>query len=214
MAPSACPYFYGLLVWRLVELWYLLIDRRRDSERRAVHHQRLRALGQDYKIAEEKVFALDALRRVPATKRFGRLLAAMFIDRVLLGLGALVAAGVCVGKLHGWSRPLVPFLVLVAAAVTNQVLNRVRLESPAKKLRFAPEFIRKLICAPFIVFGHSHEPERLVLDGGGVYFNTGTWATDDDRFAFTHLLVTRSSNAEPPSAELRQWRGGASAPYR
>ena len=205
-------YFYGLLVWRLVELWYTLVDRRVDSERRAVHHQRLRALSQDYKIAEEKVFALDALRREPATRRLGRLLAALFIDRVLLGLAALVLGGICVGELHGWPRLAAPIGVLIAAAVINQALNRFRLASPAERLRNAPRFIGKLIRAPFIVFGHSHEPERIALDGGGVYFNTGTWASEDDRSAFTHLLVTRSAGAAP-RAELRQWRDGASAPY-
>ena len=68
-----------------------------------------------------------------------------------------------------------------------------------------------LFRAPFIVFGHSHAPEQISLDGGGVYFNTGTWASDDDRFAFTHLLVTRGGEA--PRAELRQWKGGTSTPY-
>jgi UDP-2,3-diacylglucosamine pyrophosphatase LpxH len=207
-------YLYGLLVWRLVELWYMLVDHRIDSERRSVHQQRLRALSQEYQIAEEKVFALDALRRVPATKRLGRLLAALFIDRVLLGILALVAGGVCIAKLHGWPRAVVPAGILLLAAVANEVLNRMRLESSADKLRAAPRFIRELIRAPFIVFGHSHEPERIALDGGGVYFNTGTWASDDERFAFTHLLVTRSDGVDSPHAELRQWRGGASAPYR
>jgi UDP-2,3-diacylglucosamine pyrophosphatase LpxH len=205
-------YFYGLLVWRLVELWYALIDRRVDSERRTVHQQRLRALGQEYQIAEEKVFALDALRRIPAHRRLGRLLAALFIDRLLLGVAALVAGGVCVAKLHGWQRAWVPALILLAAAVANEALNRMRLESPSKRLRDAPRFIKELIRAPFIVFGHSHEPEQVALEGGSVYFNTGTWASDDDRFAFTHLLVTRDEDT--PRAELRQWKGGASAPYR
>ena len=105
-----------------------------------------------------------------------------------------------------------PASIVLLAALANQALNRVRLESSAKKLRFAPRFIRELICAPFIVFGHSHEPESIALEGGGVYFNTGTWASDDDRFAFTHLLVTRSEDVT--HAELRQWKGGASTPYR
>jgi UDP-2,3-diacylglucosamine pyrophosphatase LpxH len=205
-------YFYGLLVWKLVELWYDLVDSRSDSERKVVHQQRLRALSAEYQVAEEKVFALDALRRVPVTKRFGRLLAALFIDRLLLGVAALTAGGMCIVRLHGWQRAWVPALVLLGAAVINEALNRSRLTSPAKRLRSAPRFIQALFRAPFIVFGHSHAPEQISLDGGGVYFNTGTWASDDDRFAFTHLLVTRSPEAGP-RAELRQWRGGASAPY-
>jgi UDP-2,3-diacylglucosamine pyrophosphatase LpxH len=206
-------YFYGLLIWRLVELWYALVDRASDGERRAVHHQRLRALSRDYEIAEEKLLALDALRRVPVTKRFGRLLAALFIDRVLLGLAALAAGGVFIARLHGMARLWAPVATLVAAAVVNQLLNRARLVSPAQRLRSAPRFIRELIRAPLIVFGHSHAPERVALDGDGVYFNTGTWASDDERFAFTHLVVMPAEDAGSPRAELRQWREGASAPY-
>ena len=119
----------------------------------------------------------------------------------------------CLGRLHGWQRAWVPALILLGAALINEALNKFRLTSPAKRLRDAPRFIKELIKAPFIVFGHSHAPERVSLDGGGTYFNTGTWASDDERFAFTHLLVTRSEDAGSPRAELRQWIGGISAPY-
>jgi hypothetical protein len=71
--------------------------------------------------------------------------------------------------------------------------------------------IQGLVCAPFIVFGHSHAPERVPLSGGATYFNTGTWASDDASHAFTHLMVVDDNGA--PRAELRQWRDGASAPY-
>ncbi len=206
-------YFYGLLIWRMVEVWYSLVDRKSDGERRAVHHQRLSALSKEYQIAEEKLMALDALRRVPATKRLWSLLSALFIDRVLLGAAALLAGGICLARLHGLSRAWVPALIVVGAAVINEALNRGRLVSPAQRLRSAPQFIRELIRAPFIVFGHSHAPERVALDGGGVYFTTGSWASDDDKLAFTHLLVTRSDDRESPRAELRQWRGGASTPF-
>ena len=68
------------------------------------------------------------------------------------------------------------------------------------------------MCAPFIVFGHSHAPERVSLDGGGTYFNTGTWASDDAAQPFTHLMVVSDENGAP-KAELKQWRDGASTPY-
>jgi UDP-2,3-diacylglucosamine pyrophosphatase LpxH len=207
-------YFYGLLVWRLVELWYLLVDRQSDSERRAVHYERLRELSTHWKIAEEKLLALDALRRPPVTKRLVKLMAALFIDRLFLGAGALGLALALSVRLHGLWRVAGPLGTLVAAAVVNEVLNRLRLESPAARLRLAPQLIRRVLGAPFIVFGHSHAPETLSLDGGGVYFNTGTWASDDARYAFTHLLVTRRSDGEALQAELRQWRDGSSAPYR
>jgi UDP-2,3-diacylglucosamine pyrophosphatase LpxH len=206
-------YFYGLLVWRVVELWYALVDRSVESERRAVHHERLRALSTHWKIAEEKLVALDGLRRVPVTKRLWKLLGALFIDRVLLGSLALATATTLGVHLHGWARAAGPFLVLLTFAVANEIMNRLRLEHSSAKLRLAPNSIRRLINAPFIVFGHSHEPESIALDGGGTYFNTGTWASDDARHAFTHLVVRPGEGGQGASAELRQWRDGAPVAY-
>jgi UDP-2,3-diacylglucosamine pyrophosphatase LpxH len=202
-------YLYGLLVWRLVELWYSL--RGVDVERRQLHRARLSELSTHWKMSEEKLLALDSLRREPVTRRFFKLLAALFIDRMLLGLLALVTAGLLVGQLHGAWKAVGALATVVAFACVNQVLNHVRLESSAVKLRATTKLIQGLVCAPFIVFGHSHAPERVALAGGATYFNTGTWASDDASHAFTHLLVVDDNGA--PKAELRQWRDGASAPY-
>ena len=203
-------YFYGLLVWRLVELWYSL--RGVEVERRRVHQERLRELSTHWKMSEEKLQALDSLRREPVTRRFWKLLAALFIDRMLLGIAAVATAGVLVGQLHGLWKAVGALATVVAFACVNQALNHVRLESSAVKLRMATHLIQGLVCAPLIVFGHSHTPERVPLRGGATYFNTGTWASDDKQHAFTHLMVVGDENGVP-HAELRQWRDGESAPY-
>jgi UDP-2,3-diacylglucosamine pyrophosphatase LpxH len=203
-------YFYGLLVWRLVELWYSL--RGVDAERRLVHHERLRALSAHWKMSEEKLLALDSLRREPVTRRFWKLLAALFIDRMLLGIVALVTAGVLVGQLHGLWKAAGALATLVAFACVNQALNHIRLESSATKLRTATSLIQGLVCAPLIVFGHSHTPEKVPLPNGATYYNTGTWASDDGSHSFTHLMVVSDENGAP-KAELKQWRDGASTPY-
>jgi UDP-2,3-diacylglucosamine pyrophosphatase LpxH len=210
-------YFYGLLVWRLVEMWYAMIDPKMDTERRAVHHERLRALSAHWEIAEEKLVALDALRKEPVTKRIWKLLAALFIDRMLLGSIALGVASVLIAKLHGWWRVGGPVGAILAFAVVNQILNKIRLEHSSLKLRSAPTAIQRLVRAPFIVFGHSHAPERISLEGGGTYFNTGTWASDDLSHAFTHLLVRLrgvEEGEDGPHAELRQWRDGSSVAFQ
>jgi len=208
-------YFYGLFVWRAVELWYALIDRKMETERRAVHHERLRALSAHWEIAEEKLVAIDALRRQPVTKRIVKLLAALFIDRVLLGATALAIASVLGARLHGWWRLVGPLATLLVFGVINEFLNRMRLENSSDKLRMAPQAIERLVRAPFIVFGHSHAPESLALEGGGTYFNTGTWASDDISHAFTHLLVTLKTEAGGlPKAELRQWRNGSPITFK
>jgi UDP-2,3-diacylglucosamine pyrophosphatase LpxH len=203
-------YFYGLMVWRLVELWYML--RGVDVERREVHRRRLRDLSTHWQMSEEKVMALDSLRREPVTRRFWKLLAALFIDRVLLGIVALVAASLLVAHLPGLWKAAGALGTLVVFACINQALNHVRLESSAVKLRATTRLIQGLVCAPFIVFGHSHAPETVRLDGGATYFNTGTWASGDAKSAFTHLMVVGDENGAP-KAELRQWRDGISAPY-
>ena len=161
-------------------------------------------------IAEEKLMAIDKLRREPVTKRIFKLLAALFIDRVLLGAIAMAASAILLSKLHGWWKLVGPLGTLIAFAVANQLLNRMRLESSSATLREAPLAIQRLVRAPFIVFGHSHAPERIALDGGGTYFNTGTWASDDLKSAFTHLLVTSASAEGEAHAELRQWVNGSS----
>lgn len=202
-------YLYGILVWRLVEMWYSL--RRVDVGRRAVHAERLRALSNHWQIAEEKLLAIDRLRRPPVTRQLWSLLGALFIDRILYGTLALALCTVLAVRLPGLWKLCGPVCVLVVFALGNEFLNRLRLENSASKLRATTRFIQGLVCAPFIVFGHSHAPERLVLDNGATYFNTGTWASDDPQLAFTHLLVTRQ--ADSPRAELRQWKDGSSAPY-
>jgi UDP-2,3-diacylglucosamine pyrophosphatase LpxH len=203
-------YFYGLLVWRLVELWYQL--RGVDAERRSVHHTRLVELSTRWKMSEDKLMALDALHREPVTRQLWKLLAALFIDRMLLGIVALVTAWILVRHLHGLWKGAGALGTLTAFGLVNQALNRVRLENSSKKLRSVTTLIQGLVCAPFIVFGHSHAPEKVALDGGATYFNTGTWASDDASHAFTHLVVAAGDDGAP-RAELRQWREGSSAPF-
>jgi UDP-2,3-diacylglucosamine pyrophosphatase LpxH len=201
-------YFYGLLVWRVVEGWYVL--RSADDGRRKVHEARLLELSAQWRLAEDKVRALDGLRREPVTRRLWRLIAALFLDRVLLGMVALGTAAALGTNLHGWWRIAGPLGAILLFAFLNAKISRWRLRPAALKLRATTNLIQSLVCAPFIVFGHSHAPESVTLETGATYFNTGTWASDDPAHAFTHVLVT---HGEQPTAELRQWKNGGSAPY-
>jgi UDP-2,3-diacylglucosamine pyrophosphatase LpxH len=202
-------YLYGLLIWKVVEAWYWMRDA--DAERKKIHLDRLRALSRTMRIAEDKLHALAALHRWPVTRRFFGVLRGLFLDRVLLsGVALGVALGLLLG-LTGAARIWAPLVVLGGSLLVNDIMGRFRLESSAQKLRAAPRMIQALLGAPLIVFGHSHVPERLALPNGAEYFNTGTWASDDARFAFTHLVVR--DDGESRRAELRQWRDGESAPF-
>jgi UDP-2,3-diacylglucosamine pyrophosphatase LpxH len=205
-------YVYGVFVWRVVEIWYSLNGV--DEERRKLHGERLHELSAHWQIAHEKLVALDKLKREPVTRRFWMILAALFLDRVLLGVVATVAATWCLCKLHPLAWKLGgAALTLVALAIVNQLLNRMRLQSPALRLRGPVQLIQGLVCAPFIVFGHSHAAEKVSLSGGATYFNTGTWASDDAASAFTHLMIVGDKDGAP-TAELKQWKDGTSAPFR
>jgi UDP-2,3-diacylglucosamine pyrophosphatase LpxH len=203
-------YLYGLLIWKVVEAWYSM--RNADADRKKVHLDRLRALSRTWRLAEDKLHALAALHRVPVTRRFFGVLRALFLDRVLLsGLSLGIALGLMT-SLTGHARWWAPLAVIATSLVLSDQLGRRRLLSSAARLRSVPRLVHALIGAPLIVFGHSHEPERVPLPNGAIYINTGTWASDDARLAFTHLVVTGEGGAQ--RAELRQWRDGISAPFK
>jgi hypothetical protein len=206
-------YLYGLMCWKLIEIWSRLTDPRADQPRRERQRARLGALAEEYRIAVEKLEALDGLRCVPVLRRLGKILRAMFIDRVLLGFSVAVAIGGVCGFVQGVDRLIGAAAVLLAGMAANEWLSHWRLIPSEAALRRAPLAIWRIMKAPFIVFGHSHHPERLSLEGGGVYFNTGAWAEAPAGGAFTHLIISFPSGGERPLAELRQWRDGASAPY-
>ena len=82
-------------------------------------------------------------------------------------------------------------------------------------MRAVPQRLRKLVDAPVVVFGHTHDPRWQPLRGGGLYVNSGTWlpATRPGlRRSFTHVLIQPRAGALP-LVELRQWREGGSQPF-
>jgi UDP-2,3-diacylglucosamine pyrophosphatase LpxH len=204
--------FYATLIRKMIELWALLTDRRADAERAQLHKERLRALAASYRMAVDKVEALDGLRRLPAMKSLHKILVTLFLDRILLGLVTAVGVGVALGAARGLWKAVAAAAVLGAAALANYGLSRLRFLDSAHLLRAAPEAIWKIVRAPFIVFGHSHHPERVALPSGATYFNTGAWAqpSEPSEGAFTHLII---SGEERPEAELYQWRDGESAKF-
>ncbi|MEO6954796.1 MAG: metallophosphoesterase [Polyangia bacterium] len=200
-------YLYGLLVWKVVEAWYGM--RNADAPRRAAHLSRMKALSRQWELTEEKLLALSALHRVPVTRRFFGVLRALFLDRVLLsGFGVGAALGLVVA-LTGQLRWAIPLLLVAGVVVMNDKLGKLRLASSAERLRSVPRLLQALVGVPLVVLGHSHAPERVALPNGAEYINTGTWASEDARVAFTHLIIDRRGG----QAELRQWRDGESAPF-
>jgi hypothetical protein len=200
---------YLSMVWRMISLSSRLCDPGRDAPRRERHRDALHALALGYRLAVDKVEALDRLRCLPAARRVLKILSAFFLDRLVLVAFAAVAVVGTVCLAPGYWKPGGAFALVLGAFVANAALSRGRGLASPLALRRAPELIGRILRAPFIVFGHSHRAERLALPGGSVYFNTGSWADEDVRHAFTHLVIT----GDEPCAELRQWRDGRSAPF-
>jgi UDP-2,3-diacylglucosamine pyrophosphatase LpxH len=189
--------------------------KRRDRRRRE-HRTRLSQVAEDGGISLETAGAIDRLSRAPLTASMRRLGRLLMLDRwgLILGvvfviallflllpiLWALAGSALAVGASAGISKWLGEHLV------TSQL-----------PMRAIPQRIRKLVDAPVVVFGHTHDPRFQQLRSGGVYVNSGTWlpATKPGlRRCFTHVLISPPNEAgAAPRVELRQWRDGTTQPF-
>jgi hypothetical protein len=207
---------YAGMARRLLSQWSLLRKQPGAGEaERRTHRERLRVLAQQVKLSEDTLVALDSLRRQPVIKNLGKLLMAIMLDRVAVGLGTtlLIAALAVVLPLR-WAAVGAAGTISLAW-LAARALSRAR-SSPdsTSKLTLIPQRIRQIVRAPFVVFGHTHEPMAVKLDDGGWYFNTGTWVASDKPGllrSFTHLLIRHAKDG--PHAGLFQWRDGRSRAF-
>lgn len=187
--------------------------KRRDRRRRE-HRTRLAEVAAAGGISLDVAAAIDRLARTPLTvsgRRLGRM---VMLDRFGIGLGsALAIAALLVVLPLGWAV-LAAALVGFAAMAFTRWLGRHMVTSQLP-MRAVPQRLRKLVDAPVVVFGHTHDPRWQKLRSGGIYVNTGTWlpATRPGlRRSFTFVLIQPAA-AGPPSVELRQWREGVSQAF-
>jgi hypothetical protein len=113
----------------------------------------------------------------------------------------------------GWALAGVVSAVVLAAGITRWLGKH--LVTSQLPMRAVPQRIKKLVDAPVVVFGHTHDPRWQPLRGGGVYVNSGTWlpATRPGlRRSFTPVTIQPREHALP-LVELRQWRDGSSQPF-
>jgi UDP-2,3-diacylglucosamine pyrophosphatase LpxH len=205
---------YMRFSWSLIGARALHQSLRRRDRRRRAHRERLAEVAKAGGLTVETASAIDRLARTPLTvswRRLGRMLQidkfaslivttlAILVMLIELPLAfALLGAAGAVLVAHGIQRWLGQHMV------TSQL-----------PMRAVPQRIRKLVDAPVVVFGHTHDPRWQPLRGGGVYINTGTWlpATRPGlRRSFTHVLIQPRAGTQPLT-ELRQWREGGSQPF-
>jgi UDP-2,3-diacylglucosamine pyrophosphatase LpxH len=203
---------YGRFVRALFSARGLHRSFKRRDRRRREHRARLAQVAEQGGISLEAASAIDRLARTPltvSTRRVGRML---MLDRFGLGLGAVVAIVLLFILLPAlWALAGSALVVLAAAGITRWLgQHMVTSQLP---MRAVPQRIRKLVDAPLVVFGHTHDPRWQRLRSGGVYINCGTWlpATRPGiRRCFTHVFISPSASGGAPTFELRQWREGTS----
>lgn len=173
---------------------------------RRVHRRRLGELAQRFRLNEDALAKLDALRQRPAGFKVLAGLQMLYMDRIfLLALTVVLIAVFLIAPFDGLTK-----LSLVGGSVVGSgslfaLFARLReVESPPKLRRVAHK-IQRLMNVRYVVFGHTHVPtvEPIAGDQKGYYINTGSW-TGDSAGGLTHLCIT-SGSAEGPMAELRRW---------
>jgi UDP-2,3-diacylglucosamine pyrophosphatase LpxH len=185
---------------------------RRRRARQELHRQRVVEIAAAQGIELEAVQAIDRLARAPVTKSTRRLFAMLMLDRWLavVGVGALALGSLLL--LSGWVMWLVIAAVVGGYALASGRVTGSTVGSQVPMLA-VPQRIRKIVDVPVVVFGHTHDPRRVELSGGGTYLNSGTWlpaSRPGILRSFTHVMI-RVSN--PGAPEIRQWRDGRSMKY-
>jgi UDP-2,3-diacylglucosamine pyrophosphatase LpxH len=205
---------YGRFVRALFAARRLHRSFKRRDRRRREHRARLAEVAAAGGISVDVAAAIDRLARTPLTvsgRRLGRM---VMLDRFGIGLGSVVAIAALLVLLPlGWALVCAMAVAFVALATTRW-LGRHMVTSQLP-MRAVPQRLRKLVDAPVVVFGHTHDPRWQKLRSGGLYVNAGTWlpATRPGlRRSFTFVLIQPAASG-PPSVELRQWREGVSQAF-
>jgi UDP-2,3-diacylglucosamine pyrophosphatase LpxH len=190
-------------------------SRKRRERRQREHHARLAQVAADNAMPLDQLRAIDRLARAPLTLSARRVARMLMLDRFGLGLGlAILAIALLVLLPIAWA--IVGVLAGVGAAFAISRWLGAHLVTSQLPMRSVPARLRKLVDAPVIVFGHTHDPRWQRLHSGGIYANTGTWlpATRPGvRRSFTHVFISPGVRGGAPHCELRQWREGTSVPF-
>jgi UDP-2,3-diacylglucosamine pyrophosphatase LpxH len=205
---------YGRFVRALFGARRLHRSFKRRDRRRREHRARLGEVAAAGGISIETAAAIDRLARTPmtvSTRRLGRML---MLDRFGLGAAVVVTVAILVFALPLlWALLGAALTFAIAAGITHWLGKHLVLSQ--LPMRAVPQRIRKLVDAPVVVFGHTHDPRWQKLRSGGVYVNAGTWlpATRPGlRRSFTHVYISPNPGG-PPTVELRQWREGTTQAF-
>jgi UDP-2,3-diacylglucosamine pyrophosphatase LpxH len=183
---------------------------------KAEHERRVALLSDATRIGLDRLKALTALQVPPITRSISGILGSVLLDRLALGLIALLLLVVVglFGMRHGhayWGAAT----VVLAWAFGHRHLTRLRKIDPAEYLIDRAAKLAKLFPAAVVVMGHTHTPVKVpVNEGTATYINLGSWAEEEEaagspsfyEAARTHLVIHPA--ASPGSgvvAEFLKW---------
>ena len=205
---------YARFSWALVAARGMHRSIKSRDARRRTHRERLEQAATAGGIPVDTAAAIDHLARTPLTVSWRRLGRMLQLDRFAILAGtALVILVLLVALPLVWAL-LGAAATVVAAGALQRWLGK-HLVTSQLPMRAVPQRIRKLVDAPVVVFGHTHDPRWQPLRGGGLYLNAGTWLPalrPGLRRSFTHAVIQPRPGALP-QVELRQWREGGSVPF-
>ncbi len=145
---------------------------------REEHERRVAKLAEAMRISRDRLDALLALQAPPITSSVRGILASVLLDRLAVGLFALLAlAGLAIfGAFHGYGL-LGAFGILVAWSLLHRHLSRQRQVDPAEQLQVRAGQLASLLPVAFVVMGHTHAPV-VAPAGPATYVNLGSWAEE------------------------------------
>ncbi|HPH69202.1 MAG TPA: hypothetical protein PLF40_25790, partial [Kofleriaceae bacterium] len=156
--------------------------------------------------------AIDRLSRAPLPTHWRRLAAMLALDVWAVLGGAILLSLVLLFALRWWLALPATLAVGVAARLLLHQFARAHVASQLP-MRRVPERIASLVDAPYVVFGHTHDPLQMRMPSGATYINCGTWlpaARPGLRRCFTHVrIVPPSQPGAAPRAAILQWHNGA-----
>lgn len=188
---------------------------------REEHERRVAKLAEAMRIGRDRLDALLALQAPPITSSVRGILASVLLDKLALGLFALLAlAGLAIfGAFHGYGW-LGGFGVLVAWSLLHRHLSQQRNVDPAEQLHARAGQLASIFQVAFVVMGHTHAPV-VAPAGAGTYVNLGSWAEEAEDGADgpssylaprTHLVLHVKDGR--PEATLCAWKGDGPEPHQ
>lgn len=140
------------------------------------HNDRLAAEARRQNVEVEALTQVDALRHTPITRNLPELLRLLYMDRVLLGLTAVLLSLLVVVAIES---PWIQLGALIAVGFVTYRVNKAmeprRFLLPTPKQIQAAEDIARIMDVPVVVMGHSHLRGVVDLGEGRRYVNTGCW---------------------------------------